>query len=746
MGAKQNPTEPVPQAAVRAAVHALHDQCQAHWSAWDANALRVVCAAALAVVDSSSGADAVAGAAAGAGTAHPSLQAAVHQWLALAAFMGESADALAHLEEAFTASQQAADAEAAAQVVQRALVLCVLDPGAMQGVREWLARWQTLTLASPMAGAADWGLWGQLAPLAAVVLSGEANALASGNASALQMSFRRLQVPWSADERLMAAQVLIEFQFIAQRYEAFDLIAMAVEGSDLFEAASPLMRARWHYTYGFSQHLTGRAEGAEKAWMLTLTLARQYQLKAEVMKVSLALAKAHIKENRLSEAQVLVDAVQGQWAAGRVAQLVALLQQRARLHLLSGQAASALGLLQDALKTADEAGLVATEFAGCRMDLVQTLVALGRLREAEQWQERYEGESAGRERQTNRCLLLMLRALQAPKQDAELSRSHLAQALELAQEIRFNNFFMLLPATAAQLCACALRWQLSVPFVLEVIQVRAIPAPADAGARWPWPVYVQMLGGFLLRTQTTQAVQSRKAPQKPWELLRLLACQRRLCLSVAVVMEALWPGADEPAARKSFDATVHRLRPLLGDANLLWVTDGTVGLDTARVASDVALRRDLVDRIETLSMSRPSEPALAQAAASQCLDWVACLAELSPGHLLPGVAPTPWLLAEQAQVRRDTVRAALAAAAVLEHSASSEAECELLNAALHLEPLSQALALRLMRAYERRAQRSDALRVYEFHRQQLATHGLAVAEPVQARWHALMSGQSATWP
>jgi DNA-binding SARP family transcriptional activator len=194
------------------------------------------------------------------------------------------------------------------------------------------------------------------------------------------------------------------------------------------------------------------------------------------------------------------------------------------------------------------------------------------------------------------------------------------------------------------------------------------------------------------------------------------------------------------AARKNFDATVHRLRPLLGDPNLLWVTDGTVGLDTARVASDVALRRELIDRVEALSMARASAPAQAHTAAVQCLTWVARLAEFSRGDLLPGAALAPWLLAEQAQLRRDTVRAALAAAALLEHSPSSEAECELLQAALFIEPLSQALALRLMQAYERRAQRSDALRVYEFHRQQVANQGLTVGEAVQARWQALMAG------
>jgi DNA-binding SARP family transcriptional activator len=741
MGASQNQQQPAPQAAVPAAVQALHARCQVHWAAWDATALRAACAAEGGVLGSKAGHGGL-----NVSAAHPSLQAAIQQWLALASFMLEGADALAQLEDAFTASQQAGDDEAAMHVVQRAVVLCVLDPGAMQGVREWLARWQAFTLAGPLAGATDTSLWRQLAPLAVVVLSGESNAVARGHASALQAGFRRLQEPWSANECLMAAQVLIEFQFIEQRYEAFDLIAMAVEGASLFEAAAPLMRARWHFTYGYSQHLTGRAAGADKAWTMALELAQQHQLRAETMKVSLALVKAHVKENRLDAAQALVDSVQTHWAAGRVAQLVQLLQQRARLHLLRGRAASALSLLEDALKTAEDADLVATEFAGCRIDLVQSLVALGRLEEAEHWQERNHHESGGREAHLDHCLLLMLRALGALEREPSASRKALAQALELAQQIRYTTFFMLLPATAGELCAWALRWQLSVPFVLEVIRARAIPAPADAGALWPWPVYVQLLGGFELRLQGAAPVQSGKAPQKPLELLRLLACQRRLALSVQVTMDALWPEAEVGAARKNFDATVHRLRPLLGDPNLLWVTDGTVGLDSARVASDVALRRDLIDRIEALSMARAREPAQAQANAKQCLALVARLAEFSRGELLPGAAPTPWLLAEQALARRDTVRAALAAAALPEHSPSSEAECELLQAALLIEPLSQALALRLMQAHERRAQRSDALRVYEFHRQQVVSQGLTVGEAVQAQWHALMKGHRTSLP
>ena len=702
--------------------------CSTAWRLWQPGAIRQACASA---PDAPGDADA-----------------ARHMWLAMASFMEERADALAQLEAAWLVGDASASGPAdAAAVVHRALVFALLDIGAMEGVSKWLGRWDALAAAasSPGRGQAS-DLWACLAPLAAVALGGQGHGLAEAAAAAVLADLRRFQAPLSADEFLIAAQVLMEYQFTVQRFDAFDFLANAVESPPRFDSASPLMRARWLFTYGFSQHHTGRPDQAERAWQRALALAVPAGLSALALKLTLALARGMLHRGEVDAAQAIVDKVQPQWGTGRTAQLMEWQQLRARVQLLRGHAASALQLLEDALHTAEAAGLPRSECAACWSDLVQVYVALGRSADAEALLLLQQQTQQGRDALVSQCQLLLLQALHRVHDDPAASRQLLADGLALAQQTRYTMFFRLLPAMAAALAAMALRWQIAPSFVAELVRVRALPAPAEAGAEWPWPLWLRLLGKFEAQRNGVAWVPTGKLPQKPLELLRLLACQRGLMLGQAAAADALWPDADAGAARTNFDVTVHRLRHWLVDASLLWVADGQLGLDPTRVGVDLRVRLGLIDRIEALAMSGPLQAngadATGHAGAAECLALVERVVALTPGALMPGMAPSTWLLAEQARCSADTVRAALAAANVLQRAQATSAECALLETVLRIEPLSESLVARLMDAYSSVARLGDALRVYEAHCQLLRAHGAALSERLRARCQALLAAAS----
>jgi DNA-binding SARP family transcriptional activator len=328
--------------------------------------------------------------------------------------------------------------------------------------------------------------------------------------------------------------------------------------------------------------------------------------------------------------------------------------------------------------------------------------------------------------------------------DPARSRADLEQGLSLAVATRYTMFFRLVPAMAASVCALALRAEVSPLFVDEVIRARKLPAPTDADARWPWPLWLGLLGGFELRCDGQLEPGTAKTQQKPLELLRLLACERNLSLGMEAAMAALWPDADEAAARKSFEMAALRLRRLLGDATLLRVGDGRVGLDAARASSDVQQRRRLIERIEALAMRSTGQSAdptsnPGPGPHDECLVLVERVIGFTRGDLLPGLPAVPWLEAERQRCRNDTVRAALAAATVLERSLVGTAERELLETALRIEPLAESLVRRLMHAHTRAGQRGDALRVFESYRQQLAAAGAAPGPQIDAQWRALLA-------
>ena len=655
----------------------------------------------------------------------------------MADFMVEGADALAWLDRAWHGFDAAGQAEQAAVTANTALVLCLLDSGAMSRLDEWHVR---VEAGSPVEAREPLSaLWVRLGALARVALGKANSAQATQAAAGLLNDLQPLQAVLSPHERLLVAIVLIEYHFAVGRFEQIDYLSNLVESPALFNAATPTLQALWVFTYGFGLYHVSDHERAEKAWQRALAMSHQAGAGGVVgLKVTVALARLLLDRGRADEADRVIEALDPRWGGGRTLQLVELQQTRARVQLLRGQPARALGTLDEADRLAAAAGALQSETGSRLTDRAQIYIALDRVDDAQAVFARMVAEQSGRNGQVSGSLLHLLRAWVSRFADPAASRQDLAQGMALAQAARYTMFFRLLPGTAAAVCAMALQADVAPQFVNEVIRSRQLPAPADADARWPWPLWLTLLGGFEMRRDGSVEPGSAKAQQKPLELLRLLACERALTLSTEAATAALWPDADDAAARKSFEMATLRLRRLLGDATLLRVGDGRIGLDAARASSDVQQRRRLIERIEALAM-RPSGPDTGPALHNECGVLVEQVIAFTRGELLPGLPAAPWLQAERTRCRNDTVRAALAAATVLERLQVGPAERELLTTALRIEPLAESLVRRLMQAHERAGQRGDALRVFENYREQLAGRGTTPGPQIESQWRALLA-------
>lgn len=688
------------------------------WQRWDAAALVHACEAA--------------------GAPEPAAQPDLAYWRAMADFMVEGADALAWLDRAWCGFDAGGQGEQAAVAANASLVLCLLDSGAMSRLDEWHARVQAgpqmIAVGEPLSA-----LWLRLGALARVSLGKADSADATQAAAGLLDDLQPLQAVLSPHERLLVALVLVEYYFAVARFEQIDYLSNLVEHPVLFEAATPALQARWVCTHGFALYHVGNHERAEHNWQRALTLSRAAGPGSALgLKVTIALARLLLDRGRVDEADRVVKALDPRWGGGRTLQLVELQQTRARVQLLRGQPARALATLDEADRLAAGAGLSRTENGGRLTDRAQVYIALDRWSDAQAVLTRMVAEQSGRDAQVAGCLQHLLLAWVNRFADPAASRQDLAQGLALAQSARYSMFFRLLPGTAASVCALALQAGMAPQFVAEVIRDRQLPAPADADGRWPWSLWLNLLGGFEMRRDGKPDPGSPKAQQKPLELLRLLACERGLALGTQTVMAALWPDADDAAARKSLEMAVLRLRRLLADATLLWVNDGRVGLDAARASSDVQQRRRLIEQVESLAMRAGGHDA-GHVTQTECLALVERFIAFSRGDLLPGLPPAPWLEAERQRCRDDTVRAALAAATVMERLQVGPAERELLETALRIEPLAESLVRRLMHAHERAGQRGDALRVFESYRQQLQARGAKAGQRIEAQWRALLA-------
>jgi hypothetical protein len=150
------------------------------------------------------------------------------------------------------------------------------------------------------------------------------------------------------------------------------------------------------------------------------------------------------------------------------------------------------------------------------------------------------------------------------------------------------------------LCDRALEQKIHVAFVRRLIATNKLLPPAGASPHWPWPVRIRTLGGFSLEVNDEPYHPSRKAQDKPLELLKLLVCCQAMHRNSADkqwLAQRLWPDADEANARKSLDMTLSRLRRLLGDDATIVASESRLAFSATHVWTDIAPLLDALSRV-----------------------------------------------------------------------------------------------------------------------------------------------------
>ncbi len=588
------------------------------------------------------------------------------RWRGLLGLLREDEESLACLalaHEGHAAEGRAVDAGIDACI---ALAMCLCDVGAMEDVNSWLARAEPVLAGAAHDDSAAAALWWHLGQVACAVMRpapapGTADAGARERASLawLHRLWRPLAPPRPPHEQLFVATLLVNAQFGRQQYEQFDLLAGTVGSAAVLGAVADLPAARWQYTLGFAYYQVGRLDAAQTAWEAGLLRAQAQPQMALLL--GLASLRVLLDQGRLVEAQKLLAGQATAWGSGRASQRVELAQMRARLALLQGRPAAAEAAITEALALAEQVGFSNAERASCHTDQAQVWLALGREGPALALLQQQAQALAGRDAAIFQCLAQLVQALQAPSTEARLQT--LTPGLALAARLRYPMFFRLLPDWAARVCGMALEGGVEVAFATDVVRQRALPAPPGAGRHWPWPLWLRMLGGFELRLHGQVQPRQAKPQAKPLELLRLLACTPGMGLGMAQAADALWPDADGAAAQKALEVTLHRLRKLLGDAQLLTQSEGHLQLDTQRASSDLRLRDALTHQLVDEALAPRGGARDAEAISARLRDWLALAAPTA--ILLPGAPEAPWLLERRQQVQRDQRRAQGAVATLM---------------------------------------------------------------------------------
>ena len=229
------------------------------------------------------------------------------------------------------------------------------------------------------------------------------------------------------------------------------------------------------------------------------------------------------------------------------------------------------------------------------------------------------------------------------------------------------------PSTAASNRSTPALWCASAGWCPRVAPLRV--------AGWPWPFRIATLGRFELLRAGAPVEFSGKGPGRPMELLKVLVALGGQNVRAEHLGDALWPHVDADYAHKSFTATLHRLRRLLGDDDALLLRDGRLSLGAGLVWVDAWALESVMAEFDEALRGPPGENRIG--ALQGLVDEAFALYR---GPFLPDESEQPGYLAYREQIRARLLRCLARVARASEDAGRPEAGIDAYQRLIDADP------------------------------------------------------------
>jgi DNA-binding SARP family transcriptional activator len=166
------------------------------------------------------------------------------------------------------------------------------------------------------------------------------------------------------------------------------------------------------------------------------------------------------------------------------------------------------------------------------------------------------------------------------KGDEEGGLASLKEGLRLGREKGFVDVYLWSPGLLERIAVEALERGIEKDYVRDLVRKHALvlDGAIHYTEDWPWPLKIYTMGRFALVRDGEKISFSRRAQQKPLQLLKALIAMGGRNVSKEHLTEVLWAEADGDMADQSFATTLGRLRKLLGHEKALVLSDGRLTL------------------------------------------------------------------------------------------------------------------------------------------------------------------------
>ena len=633
-------------------------------------------------------------------------------WLGYCEMATEPARALEHLAHAHHAFMGAKDTRGAFFAAAAAADAIVSIGDTLAGLEAWLPTLQDYAPTYLINRTVETDLRVLPGLLGALVHLDTGHPL---TAPLADLAERLLDQPLAASQRILLGSLAYYLLWTGQSVRLDRIMTKIDRMSGAPDVAAPTL-LRWYGVAVLIRSLLGGAGEALEYATRALALAQHGpeagRAKAHLMMVLAALAarNAELARKHLKETASLLD-------AANPIDSTTYEFQRGLLMLLDGDWGSAALSMQAAVASGRASGWPLREHIAL---LGQTLTCA------------QTGEYAGAEdallavkshRFYSVCpwhqwLAALIEAQLADQRD-DLPRCLIAIGRAFALGRKHGYDFGPMPYCCgdmmSRLASTALAHGIDAPFALQIISRYALPAPANAGENWPWPIRVHTLGQFNIEHFGDTPKPSRKESRKPLELLKLLIAlgsgARGASVPISRLSTVLWPDTPGDAARNSFDNALHRLPKLLGGDQHLLLYSGGLSLNAATCWTDLT---ELEDNLALV------DPALPQADTAQTSAWAQRLMRIYKGAFLAGEEELPDVLVTRERVQAKFIRQMGALGYRLQALGDLAAAALVYERVIERQPLAEEIYRRLISCLISLNRPAEAYEVYRRCRHQLS--------------------------
>jgi DNA-binding SARP family transcriptional activator len=289
--------------------------------------------------------------------------------------------------------------------------------------------------------------------------------------------------------------------------------------------------------------------------------------------------------------------------------------------------------------------------------------------------------------------------------DEAAAREHLRRALAVGAAHDYLNCH---PYRLAQVLSLlfsrALEENIEPEYVRRFIRRRNLRPESPEVPGWPWPLRVYGLGHLRVLRDDGPLPSGRKAQRRVLQLLGAIVALGPRSATRQALIDALWPELEGDAGVDAFEATVYRLRKLLGSDEAVRLEHTVVTLDPGVVWIDAEAFERLADEVERSTGNGPLVPPL-QRSLGKALTLYA-------GPLLDGEEERPWVLAARQRLGSRLVRLAQTVSEACTRNGAHAAAVDVLARAIELEPFAEDLHRRLIEALADAGRRAEAISAY----------------------------------